>query len=62
MWRLTFLPLRILGAIIQSASYKVRDLVAGRVIAGLSVGIASSVIPIYIVTPSTASRRLVTAH
>ncbi|KAL8291885.1 hypothetical protein RQP46_002143 [Phenoliferia psychrophenolica] len=58
----------IVGSIIQSASYKVRDLVAyashdldvdflqltcdsknsGRVISGLSVGIASSVIPIYI--------------
>ncbi|KAK4705076.1 hypothetical protein P7C70_g1137, partial [Phenoliferia sp. Uapishka_3] len=38
----------ILGSITQAASYKVRDLVAGRVISGLAVGIASSVIPIYI--------------
>lgn len=47
-------PRRILGAIIQSASYNVRTRVAGRVIVGLSVGIASSVIPIYIASPSAA--------
>ncbi|KAL8290405.1 hypothetical protein RQP46_002663 [Phenoliferia psychrophenolica] len=39
----------IVGSTTQSASYHVRDLVAGRVISGLSVGIASSIIPIYIV-------------
>ncbi|KAF2099934.1 MFS sugar transporter-like protein [Rhizodiscina lignyota] len=37
----------IIGAILQTASQNVGMLCAGRVIAGLSIGIASSVVPIY---------------
>lgn len=37
----------IIGSIIQCASQNVGMLCAGRVIAGLSVGIASSVVPVY---------------
>ncbi|KAH9912214.1 general substrate transporter [Fomitopsis serialis] len=51
----------VLGCIIQCASQNVAMLVAGRVIAGLAVGIASSVVPIYQseITPPAIRGRLV---
>ncbi|KAM0749989.1 general substrate transporter [Meredithblackwellia eburnea MCA 4105] len=47
----------VLGSIIQSASYNVRTLVAGRVISGLSIGLASSCVPMFIAEQTKPSLR-----
>ncbi|KAH9829055.1 general substrate transporter [Rhodofomes roseus] len=51
----------VLGCILQCASQNVAMLIAGRVIAGIAVGIASSVVPIYQseITPPAIRGRLV---
>ncbi|EPS93218.1 hypothetical protein FOMPIDRAFT_1039147 [Fomitopsis schrenkii] len=51
----------VIGCILQCASQNVAMLVAGRVIAGVAVGIASSVVPIYQseITPPSIRGRLV---
>ncbi|KZT64819.1 general substrate transporter [Daedalea quercina L-15889] len=51
----------LIGCILQSASQNVAMLVAGRLIAGLAVGIASSAVPIYQseITPPAIRGRLV---